>query len=86
MNRKFVAKIGLIAGLMLVLLIPLTMIDGVIGERAAYRAQAKASIAQSWTGAQKLLGPVVVVPYQEHLERKKWNEKTGVSYMARYTE
>ena len=40
MYRKFLGKIGLISGLILVLLIPLTMINGVLGERAASRAEA----------------------------------------------
>jgi len=75
MNRNLLYKVGAIAALVIVLLIPLEMIEGVIRERSAYRGQAKQSIAQSWTGTQQLLGPVMVVPYTEQHSRKLWDEK-----------
>lgn len=86
MNWKLLGKIGVIAALMLVLMIPLAMIEGVIGERSAYRYQAKESIAASWTGPQKVQGPIVVVPYLEHHQRKVWNEKTRDYDLESYTE
>lgn len=75
MNRNLLYKIGAITALVIVLLIPLGMIEGVIQERSTYRSQAKQSIALSWTGTQKLLGPVMVVPYSEQRNRKVWDEK-----------
>jgi inner membrane protein len=49
--------------LSLVLLIPLGMINGTIKERMNYRAEAVASVAQSYAGAQSLAGPVLVIPF-----------------------
>lgn len=86
MNRKFAGKIGVIAILTLLLLIPLSMVKGVIWERSSYRHQAKESIAQSWTGAQKFLGPVLVQPYVEHHQRKVWDSKKENYRLEAYTE
>ncbi len=73
-NRLFV-KLLVIVTLMLGLLIPLVMIEGVVSERSAYRYQAKNSIATSWTGEQKFIGPMLVVPYTEKHTRKVWDKK-----------
>ncbi len=75
MNRNLLLKIGVISALVILMLIPLEMIEGVVRERSAYRSQAKQSIAHSWTGAQQVLGPVMVVPYTEEHSRKVWDEK-----------
>lgn len=74
MSKRFALKVGLISFLMLMLMIPLTMIEGVVGERSSYRDEARQSIAHSWTGAQKLLGPVLVVPYEEKYLESVWDE------------
>lgn len=75
MKNKFFIKLVVIGVLMLGLMIPLAMIEGVVSERSAYRHQAKSSIAASWTGEQKFLGPVLVVPYSEKHTRKVWDKK-----------
>ncbi len=74
MGKLLNFKVLLIALLMLVLLIPLAMIRGVISERTLYRAEARQDIAESWTGAQKLLGPLLVVPYAEQETRSVWDD------------
>lgn len=74
MNKKFVNKIAIILGLVVALMIPLSMIEGVVSDRSYYRDSAKASIAQSWTGAQKFLGPILVVPYVERYKQKSWDK------------
>lgn len=56
-------KAGLVGFLMLLLLIPLGMINGTVGERQAYRQEAVDAVARSFAGAQTLSGPVLVVPY-----------------------
>jgi inner membrane protein len=74
MKNKFMVKLVVIGALMMGLMIPLAMIEGVVSERSAYRNQAKSSIAASWTGEQKFLGPLLVVPYSEKLSRKVWDK------------
>ena len=51
--------------LRMLLLVPLTMIRGVINERSAYRDEAFSRVADSRAGAQQLVGPVRVVPWVE---------------------
>lgn len=74
MSKRFAQKVGLIFLLILTLMIPLTMIEGVVAERSSYREQARQSITHSWTGAQKLLGPVLVVPYTQKYQKEVWDE------------
>lgn len=74
MGKLLTYKVLMIGLLMLLLLIPLTMIRGVISERTYYRDQAREDIASSWTGAQKVLGPLLVVPYSEVKRRSVWDE------------
>ncbi|WP_238382745.1 cell envelope integrity protein CreD [Cognatilysobacter segetis] len=58
-------KMVLVAVMALVILVPLAMVNGLIGERQAYRRQAVADIVRSYAGAQTLTGPVLTVPYSE---------------------
>lgn len=81
MKERLPLKVGIIISLVLLLLIPLQMIRGVIDERSDYREQARTSIADSWTGSQKLLGPVLVVPYVESYTERVWDE-----HLKAYTE
>jgi inner membrane protein len=75
MRNKFFVKLAVIVALMLGLMIPLAMIEDVVSDRSAYRYQAKSSIAASWTGEQRFLGPLLVVPYSEKHSRKVWDKK-----------
>ncbi|RZK15862.1 MAG: cell envelope integrity protein CreD, partial [Hymenobacter sp.] len=49
--------------LLLLLLIPSNMVEGLITERAGNRDAATEEISAQWGGAQLLLGPVLVLPY-----------------------
>jgi inner membrane protein len=75
MKRTMTKKMLVIGGLVLLLLIPLMMIEGVVKERSHYREEARRSIAQSWTGEQKVVGPLLVVPYSGYYQKKVWDEK-----------
>lgn len=67
MQRKLFFKFLTIGSLMLLLLVPLSMIGGVIKDRQYHRTVAYDSIAQSWTGEQQLQGAMIVVPYQKRV-------------------
>ncbi|WP_372013059.1 cell envelope integrity protein CreD [Pseudoxanthomonas sp. 10H] len=54
-----------VGGLVLLLLVPLSMIRGLIQDRAHYRGQAIERVSQSMAGAQQLVGPLRVVPWKE---------------------
>jgi inner membrane protein len=65
MSVRYAFKAMVVGVLMVLLLVPLAMINGTINERASYRQQAVAKIAESFAGPQVLSGPVLVVPYVE---------------------
>ena len=65
MSIRYALKAFTIGASMLALLIPLAMINGTVKERASYREQAVATIAESYAGPQQIAGPVLVVPYVE---------------------
>jgi len=50
--------------LVLIMLVPLDMVDGVVLERAATKAQVEGEIGGQWGPAQIIGGPVLVVPYE----------------------
>ena len=50
--------------LVLIMLVPLNMVEGVVEERAATKAQVEEEIAAQWGPAQTISGPVLVVPYE----------------------
>ncbi|UXY10313.1 cell envelope integrity protein CreD [Kosakonia sp. ML.JS2a] len=58
-------KMFTLAGCLCVLLVPLTMLNSLIGERANYRNDVTDTLRQSSAGAQKLIGPLIAVPVTE---------------------
>ena len=75
MNYRILFKLLVIFALVLALTIPNLMIRDLVSERSYFRQEAKQSIAASWTGEQKFLGPILVVPYTERREKKIWDDK-----------
>lgn len=71
--RSVIWKVLTIALLILGLLIPLTLIGGVIAERQTAKQQVQAEIAQTWASEQTILGPVLAIPYQ--VSQEYYNEK-----------
>src|SRR6266576_2703864 len=55
-----------VGALILVMLIPLLMIQGVLNDRLARRNEAVDDITSSWGKDQSIIGPVLVVPYMHH--------------------
>ena len=74
MNRTLSLKLGAIAGLIILLLVPLLMIGGLIDERQALRDSVVQDIAQSSSYSQQISGPVLVVPYRKTERRWKLQE------------
>ena len=80
MNRSLMIKLGAIALLILLLLIPLLMIDGIIDDRQQRRDGVLEDIARSSSNSQQLSGPVMVVPYRKVIHNWKLNDKTNQRY------
>ena len=60
------AKTIVIGLLALVLLVPVLMIQGLIGERQARHNEAVTGIAEGWGKRQTVAGPYLFVPYERH--------------------
>lgn len=71
-QRAVFFKILGIGFLVLLLLIPLNMIQGVLRERLGRRNQAVAEVTSSWGREQTLVGPVLIVPYRYSF--KSWKD------------
>jgi len=68
-------KMAGVAVLILLLLIPLDMVRSVLRERLGRRNEAVTDITSSWGRDQKLVGPVLIVPYR--YAAKSWREQPG---------
>lgn len=68
-------KLAAIVVLVLLLSLPLLLIVSKIYERDSYSDQAHQDIARSWTGAQKILGPILVIPYTRTYEKREFDNQ-----------
>jgi len=65
MSRPLLIKAGAIVGLTLLLLVPLSLVSDLIGERRGLRDRVVQEVAQSSTGVQRLDGIALIVPCTE---------------------
>lgn len=86
MKRPLLLKSITIGCLILLLLIPLSMIHGVIKERKSSQQEVVEEIAKSGTYSQKLVGPVLVVPYIKRTQEWKTDSETKVRYQVEIKE
>lgn len=68
MDRKILYKMGAIALLTLLLMIPLALIEGQIKGRSDRQNEVLANIAQTAAGPQTLIAPLVAIQYKEWVE------------------
>src|SRR6267143_1737243 len=61
-NSTILKLLG-VGALILIMLIPLAMIEGVLSDRLARRNEAVSDITSSWGKDQNIIGPVLVIPY-----------------------
>ncbi|QLC72701.1 cell envelope integrity protein CreD [Pseudomonas sp. LPB0260] len=80
MNRILAFKLGTIALLILLLLIPLSMIDGLVGDRQYQRAGVLQDIARSSSYRQRISGPILVLPYTKTWLEWKTHKQSGERY------
>jgi inner membrane protein len=73
-STSAVGKLIMIGAIVLALLIPLTMLRGLVSERSSMRDQAHATVAQGWGGDITTAGPMAVVPF-EQVERNEKGER-----------
>ncbi len=64
MRRSLTFRAVVVGILVLLLIIPLTMVQELIRERADRKSDAEANISQTWGGPQTITGPIIDVPYE----------------------
>lgn len=72
---SFVLKSLIVGFLTLLLIIPLSIINGTISERQSYRNEAITSVEKSYAGKLKFAGPVLIVPFRDVETIITYNEK-----------
>lgn len=76
MQKQLFIKLATIAVITLLLLIPINLVSDKIYERFRFKEEAKASIAESWTRQQAIIGPFIVIPYTQTLTYKEWDNNS----------
>ncbi len=71
LRTSLLVKLTAIGTIVLLLLIPRAMIQGLIYERQGRKEQVVREISQSWGGAQSVTGPVLSIPFVEWKEEEK---------------
>ena len=77
MNLAATAKMVVIGLLALALLVPVLMIQGLIGERLMRRNEAVSGIAEGWGKRQSVAGPYLAIPYERHWTEVKRESVEG---------
>jgi len=78
MSRRWLMKLLMIGGLMLLLLLPLSALRGLVHERQARGLEVAEGIAASSSRAQHLLGPLIVVQGSRTSRRERIVTENGV--------
>ena len=68
LKESVTVKLGFIGVLILVLLIPSSLIDNLIRERASRQEEMIKDVSDKWSGSQLIQGPVLVIPYRRHVK------------------
>ena len=61
--RSPAAKVGMILGLLLVMLVPLYAVSGLVAERQQRQADTVSELGRGWGPEQTVTGPLLIIPY-----------------------
>ncbi|MCU0425131.1 MAG: cell envelope integrity protein CreD [Candidatus Kapabacteria bacterium] len=83
LTRVFKNSVGLrmiiIAVLTLIMLVPVSFVEGLISEREARRDEAIQEVSSKWGGSQTISGPIIEIPYKTLVRQERQNEKGVVT-------
>ena len=68
-------KLSFIGLLILVLLIPSSLVENLIIERAQRQEDIKNDVSDKWSASQLIQGPVLVIPYKKHIKSLDSSQK-----------
>jgi inner membrane protein len=64
MRTSAIARLGIMGVLLVALLLPLSMVQSIVSERATRRGSVAQEVGMTWGGVQTMSGPVLAVPYR----------------------
>jgi inner membrane protein len=70
-KNRILLKGLLIGGLILTMLIPVSMLDGLVRERAQRQNNVTEEISTKWASGQTIVGPIIVIPYLFSADKSK---------------
>ncbi|MCR8561271.1 cell envelope integrity protein CreD [Mucilaginibacter sp. BJC16-A38] len=68
LKESVTVKLAFIGILTVVLLIPSSLVESLINERASRQDVMMQDVADKWSGSQEIKGPVLVIPYKKHVK------------------
>lgn len=80
MNESLTKKLLIIGGLLLLMLIPLRMVNGIIEDRQENKAEAIKTISNAWSDNQVIVGPVLTIPTKSVSKDKDGKTVTEITY------
>ncbi|MBI5324914.1 MAG: cell envelope integrity protein CreD [Ignavibacteriae bacterium] len=83
-SQKIIIKLIIIAALVICSLIPLVLIGFIVEERKDRRVEVESEVSRLWGEAQQVIGPIMVIPYNEHEKKIESNGKTTDNLIYRY--
>jgi inner membrane protein len=69
LKESVTVKLLFIGVLIIVLLIPSSLINDLINERAGRQNEMIKDVSDKWSGEQLVTGPVLVIPYKKHVQK-----------------
>lgn len=81
-ERSNLIRIAILAGIALLLQIPIGMIEHTIQQRSTTKNEAVAEVTQKWGQSQTLIGPMLIVPYN-YISKNADNPKAPVTTVRR---
>lgn len=72
-KESVIIKLISIGILMLILMIPSSWVENLIGERQNRADEVIAEVSSKWAASQTLSGPVLMIPYRKYEDIEEWN-------------
>ncbi len=83
-KQSIVAKLGMIAFLSLLLMIPSSLVTDLIYERKGRQKEVMEDVANSWSASQTISGPILVIPYRLFKTGKDMNGHATMEEIIQY--
>ena len=81
LKESITVKLFLIGVLILVLLIPSSLVENLINERANREDDMMRDVSDKWSGSQLIAGPVLIIPYQKQVKYLDDQQKEKLKFV-----